>query len=80
MLTQLNLSIYSLWLTSQTHFMAMIEVVWMSTSEKFFHLLLKLLQTFVETQQQLIKVTKELDVLKAKLASLEEEYGYDTVH
>ena len=80
MLTQLTLSIYALWLTRLTHLMAMSEVVWMSSSVKFFHLLLQLLQTFVETQKQLIKVTEELDVLKAKLASLEEDYGYDTVH
>ena len=80
MLTQLNLSIYVLWLPILSQLIAMSEVVWMSTSVRFFHLLLQLLQTFVETQKQLVKVTEELDVLKAKLASLEEDYGYDTVH
>ena len=44
----------------------------------FFSLTRQLLQTFVEAQQQLIKFKDELDALKAKLASLEEEYGYVT--
>ena len=52
----------------------------MSTSVKFFSLTLQLLQTFVEAQKQLNKLTEELGALKAKVASIEEEYGYDTVH
>ena len=53
--------------------------MWRSASVKFFSLTVQLLQTFREAQQQLIKLKEELEALKATLASLEEEYGYDTV-
>ena len=68
---------FRFWLIHQL--LAMSETVWRSTSVKFFSLTLQLLQSFVEAQQQLLKLTQELEALKAKLASIEEEYGYDTV-
>ena len=58
----------------------MSEAVWMSTSVKFFSLTLQLLQTFVEVQQELKKAQAQLNTLQTKLASIEGEYGYDTVN
>ena len=58
----------------------MSEVEWMSRFMKFFSLTLQLLQTFVEAQQELKKVQAQLNTLQTKLASIEEEYGYDTVN
>ena len=68
---------FRFWLIYQL--LAMSDTVWRSTSVKFFSLTLQLLQSFVEAQQQLLKLTEELDALKAKLASIEKDYGYDTV-
>ena len=79
MLTQRNVVIYAVPLCVLYQLFAMSELVWMSVSVKFFHLTLQLLQTFVEAQKQFTTLTEELEALKTKLASLEKEYGYDTV-
>ena len=79
MLTKLNAAIYEIPRYGELQLIVMSDLAWMSASVKFCHLTLQLLQTFVETQKQLAKLSKELDALQTKLASLEEEYGYDTV-
>ena len=47
---------------------------------RFLSLFLEILRVYAAAQTKLQKVQADLITLKEKLASLEEDYGHDTVH
>ena len=66
---------------SVRQFCDMSETEWSSTeSYRFLSLFLEIIRAYSAAQTKLQKVQAELTTLKEKLASLEEDYGQDTVH
>ena len=59
----------------------MVDTEWTSDeSYRFLSLFLDILRVYAAAQTKLQKVQAELTTLKEKLASLEADYGQDTVH